>query len=284
MGDACEAPRAVHKSEFAQLGDQLEKAEALLQQAAQGEPSARLSALAAASAELEPMGARAQVFVKRAQEKDEDKQMYGPKMVARVLDFWARLEAAVARAEELDAALAPLKALARVRHARLEPQTGLALCRYGCHTRADAYTTPLQAQAQEEEEEREEERREHEAEQARAAAAEAQRREEALVQEREAAARREAEAARRREDFEAEREHERRGQAPGAAGAALGLEEALGLLRSECAEEAALADALQALQLLCSNVVAHPEEQRFRTIRLLNANFQARRGMHHART
>ena len=40
----------------------------------------------------------------------------------------------------------------------------------------------------------------------------------------------------------------------------------------------------KALQLLCSNVVAHPEEQRFRTIRLLNANFQARRGMHHART
>ena len=55
--------------------------------------------LAAASAELEPMGARAQVFVKRAQEKDEDKQMYGPKMVARVLDFWARLEAAVAAAK-----------------------------------------------------------------------------------------------------------------------------------------------------------------------------------------
>ena len=148
------------------------------------------------------------------------------------------------------------------------------------------HTTPLQAQAQEEEEEREEELREHEAEQARAAAAEAQRREESLVQEREAVARREAEAARRREAFEAEREHERRGQAPGAAGAAvgLGLEEALGLLRSECAEEAALADALQALQLLCSNVVAHPEEQRFRTIRLLNANFQARRGVTSPRT
>ena len=224
IGDACERPRGTHKSEFAQLGEQLETAEDLLQQAAQGEPSARLAALAAASAELEPMGARAQVFVKRAQEKDEDKQMYGPKMVARVLDFWARLEAAVARAEELDAALAPLKAL-------------------------------LQAQAQEEEEEREEGRREHEAEQARAAAAEAQRREEALVQEREAMARREAEAARRRDDFEAEREHERRGQAPGAAGAALGLEEALGLLRRECAEEAALADALQALPLPCSNVV-----------------------------
>mgnify|MGYP002814687198 CR=1 FL=1 len=123
----------------------------------------RLTALAAASAELEPMGARAQVFVKRAQEKDVDKQMYGPKMVARVLDFSARLEAAVARAEELDAALAPLKAL-------------------------------LQAQAQEEEEEREEARREREAEQARAAAAEAHRREEALVQQREASARREAEA------------------------------------------------------------------------------------------
>ena len=163
MGDACERPRAAHKSEFAQLGEQLEKAEDLLQQAAQGEPSARLAALAAASAELEPMGARAQVFVKRAQEKDVDKQMYGPKMVARVLDFSARLEAAVARAEELDAALAPLKAL-------------------------------LQAQAQEEEEEREEARREREAEQARAAAAEAHRREEALVQQREASARREAEA------------------------------------------------------------------------------------------
>ena len=225
MGDACERPRGTHKSEFAQLGEQLEKAEDLLQQAAQGEPSARLAALAAASAELEPMGARAQVFVKRAQEKDEDKQMYGPKMVARVLDFWARLEAAVARAGELDVALAPLKAL-------------------------------LQAQAQEEEEEREEGRREHEAEQARAAAAKAQRREEALVQEREATARREAEAARRREEFEAEREHERRGQAPGAAGLEeLGLEEALGLLRRECAEEAALADALQALLLLWSNTV-----------------------------
>ena len=281
MGDACERPRAAHKSEFAQLGEQLEKAEDLLQQAAQGEPAARLTALAAASAELEPMGARAQVFVKRAQEKDVDKQMYGPKMVARVIDFSARLEAAVARAEELDAALAPLKAL-------------------------------LQAQAQEEEEEREEARREREAEQARAAAAEAHRREEALVQQREASARREAEAptltlthlnlnpnshphphphpntgpnphanphpdqaARRREEFEAEREHERRGQAPGAAEAELGLEEALALLRRECADEAALADALQALLLLCANVVAHPEDQRFRTIRLLNAHFQA---------
>ena len=66
MGDACERPRTAHKSEFAQLGEQLEKAEDLLQQAAQGEPSAGLAALAAASAELEPMGSRAQVFVKRA--------------------------------------------------------------------------------------------------------------------------------------------------------------------------------------------------------------------------
>ena len=64
-------------------------------------------------------------------------------------------------------------------------------------------------------------------------------------------------------------------QAPGAAEAELGLEEALALLRRECADEAALADALQALLLLCANVVAHPEDQRFRTIRLLNAHFQA---------
>ena len=35
-----------------------------------------------------------------------------------------------------------------------------------------------------------------------------------------------------------------------------------------------LTDALQALQLLCVNIVAHPEEATFRTVRLLNAHFQ----------
>ena len=39
------------------------------------------------------MEPRAQIFVKRAQEKDDDKKVYGPKMVAKVLDFWARFGA-----------------------------------------------------------------------------------------------------------------------------------------------------------------------------------------------
>lgn len=51
------------------------------------------------------------------------------------------------------------------------------------------------------------------------------------------------------------------------------LDEALALLQKSC-DASALADALQGLHLLCANIVAHPDDPRFRTIRLLNPHFQ----------
>ena len=157
----------------------------VLQQAAatQGEAATRLEALANVHAELQQMEPRAQIFVKRAQEKDDDKKVYGPKMVAKVLDFWARFEAAAAQVDELGASLAPLKA-------------------------------QLEAERREAEQRAGEERRRREEEEARAAAAEAAQRAEAAAHEAEEARQREAEEARRQELAARERESERRGQAP----------------------------------------------------------------------
>ena len=53
----------------------------------------------------------------------------------------------------------------------------------------------------------------------------------------------------------------------------LSLAAALELLQAHCTASQ-LTDVLQALQQLCVNVVAHPEEASFRTVRLLNAHFQ----------
>ena len=261
LGDSGAPPRGEHKSEFAQLGAQLEWLEARLDRAASQEGGLsgeqQLEALRSAQAELELVAPRAVVFGGRAREADPDKQMYGPKMVARVLDFCARVEAAGEKAAALDESLAPV-------------------------------VEQLAAQAREAERQAEEERQRLVADEARAAVerAEAQRRE------REETERREEEEARRQEQVARERELERRGQAPAplaatggdggggggggessADGAVLSaeeqgltLDEALGSLQRHTAgQPAELADALQALQLLCANVAAHPEEPRFRT-------------------
>jgi len=45
-------------------------------------------------------------------------------------------------------------------------------------------------------------------------------------------------------------------------------------LLQKCCTAAELADALQALHLLTSNIIARPEEAMFRKVRLLNASFQ----------
>ena len=55
--------------------------------------------------------------------------------------------------------------------------------------------------------------------------------------------------------------------------AAMALGDALALLQEGCGD-AELADALQAVELLCANVVAHPDDAKFRTIRMLNPHFQ----------
>ena len=80
-------------------------------------------------------------------------------------------------------------------------------------------------------------------------------------------------------------ERQKRGAAPtssadGAAAAsdvpmiaAMALGDALTLLQEGCGD-AELADALQAVELLCANVVAHPDDAKFRTIRMLNPHFQ----------
>ena len=126
-----------------------------------------------------------------------------------------------------------------------------------------------------------------EAERAAAEAAERAReeREAAAARQRAEAAAREAEAeAQRRVEREAH-ERQKRGAAPtssadGAAAAsdvpmiaAMALGDALALLQEGCGD-AELADALQAVELLCANVVAHPDDAKFRTIRMLNPHFQ----------
>ena len=173
--------------------------------------------------------------------------IYGPKMVQRVLEFDARLQAASERAEALELALQPARQQA-------------------AETAAAAAAEAERAAAEAAERAREE----------REAAAERQRAE---------AAAREAEAeAQRRVEREAH-ERQKRGAAPtssadGAAAAsdvpmiaAMALGDALALLQEGCGD-AELADALQAVELLCANVVAHPDDAKFRTIRMLNPHFQ----------
>ena len=77
-----------------------------------GEPSPgdeALEALEQARGELAAMEPRRVIFVARAKEKDPDKMIYGPKMVQRVLEFDARLQAASERAEALELALQPAR-------------------------------------------------------------------------------------------------------------------------------------------------------------------------------
>ena len=91
------------KGEFPRLVDGLAEVEALLDASAAAigggalDASAPLDAFARAKAQLQEMRPRAEIFEKRAAEKDEDKKIYGPKMVAKVVDFCAALTAAEER-------------------------------------------------------------------------------------------------------------------------------------------------------------------------------------------
>ena len=239
--------------------------------ASEGDDEARLAAHARAVAILDAMKPRAIVFEKRAKEPDPDKRMYGPKMVQKVLDFCIALEAAVEHEEELSEALAPLRTrraaaeAERVAQERAASEAAEAAAREAAATRAAAETAEASA----------------------AAAAEA-----------EEARQRAAAIAAPLAGFgvtqagEHEVEADGMGRRPLVAG--LGLAEALELLQRTCRGAASssesstpppssagaavcpaeLADALQALQGMCTNVIARPEEASFRTIRLLNASFQ----------
>jgi hypothetical protein len=245
------------KGEFPRMQEALTAVESQLEQVGAGLTAAAdltadestLATFASATGVLKELRQRAEVFERRAREKDPDKQIYGPKMVQKVFDFLGALDTACEHAEELDDVLTPIRL--RVAGAK------------------------------------------------QAAAAEAAAATEARVtSEREAAAA--AAAARARAEEEARLEAEQEAAARAAAIAAplegmvaaapasvldvdnLGRRDLIeGLSLGQAVEEMKrwcdglqLADALQALHLLCTNVVAHPDDPKFRTVRLLNAAFQ----------
>ena len=248
------------KSEFPRLQERLAEVEADLQTASAAvgsqasgvcdeRASAALVAQDAAVAALADMVPRAEIFGKRARESDPDKRIYGPKMAQRVLDFCTALEAAVEHSQELQEALLPVR----------ERLAGAEAARRAAAAAATAA-----------------------AEEAQRAIAEAQTAAEARAEE-EARQEAEEEAARRAAAIAAplmggvaavaagSREADELGRRPLTTGLDLGA--SLDLLATSCEPEEA-AEAFQALQLLCVNVVSHPEDATFRTIRLLNAHFQ----------
>ena len=213
-------------AEFRGLVARVDELEASLAVAAQGigasddaaeEP---LRALDSAKQTIVEVTPRAEVFEKRAKETDPDKKIYGPQMVQKVLALCERLIGATEHAEELEEALAPLRE-------RFEAATRAA------QEQAAALAAAKQA---------DEERRHREEQEAAAAAAAA------------AAARESEQAATVSIRRVVQTEDEMMGRRPLVSG--LSLADALGLLQRSCSEQQALADALQALHLLCANVVA----------------------------
>ena len=240
------------KNAFQQLNDSLAEVQRLLDTPL---GDAAIDTHAAAAAMLADIRPRADVFERRARETDEDRKIYGPKMVQRVLDFCAALGAAEEHAAELDAALMPLReARSSVRAAEEAAAASQAAAEAEAARVAEAERVAA-AQAAEEA--------------AREAAAEEARRRAAAIA---APLFGKGGAPAAAPDADAPPEADELGRRPLVAGLDLGG--ALALLADSCAA-AELAEALQALQLLCVNIVAHPEEATFRTIRLLNARFQA---------
>lgn len=234
------------KGEFARLNDALTEVQRLLD----GD-EVSIEAHATAAALLAQVRPRAAVFEGRAKEKDEDKQLYGPKMVQRVLDFCAALAAADEREAAVDASLAT------ARTDRAAAATAAAV--------AEVAAAAAAAEAER--------------------VAEAERAAVAALAEEEARLAAEAEAERHAAAIEAplfgggttapaaaDVEMDEMGRRPLVSG--LDLDGALELLASRCTP-AELTEALQALQLLCVNVAAHPEDSTFRTVRLLNGHFQS---------
>ena len=247
------------KGEFPRLQDSLVEVERLLDvTSADFNADASIDSYATATALLAEMKPRAEVFERRAKETDVDRKVYGPKMVQRVLEFCAALQAADERALEMDDQLIPARS-------RREAAAQAAV-----------------------------------AEEAAAAAAVAEAARLAEL-EREAAAAAAEEAARIAAEEEAQR-HAAAIAAPLAGAPAgssmdtddpnpmiddygrraivsgLDLQASLELLLQSTSalvnEPNAFGEALQGVHSLCANVVAHPEESSFRSIRLLNGHFQ----------
>ena len=98
------------KGEFPRLQDSLVEVERLLDvTSADFNADASIDSYATATALLAEMKPRAEVFERRAKETDVDRKVYGPKMVQRVLEFCAALQAADERALEMDDQLIPAR-------------------------------------------------------------------------------------------------------------------------------------------------------------------------------
>ena len=252
------------KGEFPRLQESLAEAQrdldsasdgiatVLTSAASEGDDEARLAAHARAVAMLDSMKPRAAVFEKRAKEPDPDKRMYGPKMVQKVLDFCTALEAAVEHEEELRDSLEQVRArLVAANEADAAAKAAEAAAIVQAERAAAAERVAAQAAAEQVA--------------AQAAAEEAERRAAAIAAPLFG-------SANEVEVGEDEVEADAMGRRPLVAG--LSLSASLELLQSKASSVAGVAEALQALQALCVNVVARPEDASFRTVRLLNAAFQ----------
>lgn len=211
------------------------------------DPFSPLGSLDDAWREIEATAQRVDVFEKRSKEKDPDRKVYGPKMVERVLEMVARYSSAREHAEELEQ---QLESLRRRRQEADEAE------RRERQAAAEAEAAAVRA--------------------AEAAAATGRDR-----IEREAAAERAA-ADREEQQRLADRlrliaegvsgADPRRGASP-APEVGMSLLDAEAKLRSSCGA-AEYQEALQALHLIASNAIAHPEEAHFRSLRLLNDHLQ----------
>ena len=200
---------------------------------------------------LAEMGPRAEVFEKRAREKDPDKVIYGPKMVQKVLALCEGLQAAADHAEELRDALAPAKQRQKA-------------ARDAAEARAVAAAEAMVAAER------------HEAEQAAQemarAAEETRLAAEQAAQDRAAAIAAPLRGRVMAPSADSAGEMDERGRRQLIPG--LSVDAALDVLQDRCGTAADHAEALQALHLLCTHIVGRPEERMFRTVRLLNAAFQ----------
>ena len=191
-------------------------------------------------------------FHKRAIETDEDKQVYGEKMVARVLEGWNRYQLAQSTTTEL---LEAAQEAAAPEIARIEQQQQF-----------EAAAT-VQRQAEREACELEEETRAKEATAAAAAALERQQAEDLQT-----LLRREEE---QREQRRAERDalEQRRAKLlmlPPAAAIRVAVTE----LHQTCGNIADFTAAVRTLLSLVANCVSSPDEPSYRRLRIQNANFQ----------
>jgi len=117
MESETNVPSSAGVCEFPRLQDGLAEIENMLALAMPGTSrgatadveAGALAAHARACAALEQLEPRAQVFERRALERDPEKRIYGPKMSRRVLDFCDALQSAARHCAELREALSPAR-------------------------------------------------------------------------------------------------------------------------------------------------------------------------------